>query len=169
MSGNRVSELWEFIALNYPREVIERGDITLVPYAFKAQFGALASGATLTSNINIIANADFVLTDIRYQALADLNPATSGLSPDVLAPYIDLLITDGGSQEQLMQEAQPLASFASHLSTEQSVYPYPRIIGGRSSLIVQVTNVSNVLANPQPYVRTVITFAGALVRGYSKG
>ena len=138
-----------------------RYNIQISPYSYLARFDDLANGATAQQNIQIAANADFVVTNPRMTAFL----AASGI---VQTPMLSLLITDTGSQEQLMSEAVPAVTYCGQpeYANESSILPYPRIISGRSAVAVNVTNFSDLASSPVTYKRVWIVLAGVLVRGF---
>lgn len=136
--------------------------IVLQPYAYVLNFDDLAAGATANKTLNVAANADFVLTSPRYQAVVN----TAG-GEDV-SPMINILLTDTGSQERLSDQAVNLASYFWHPRTAAGELTYPRIISGRSGLSVEVSNYSDIMTATIAYKRLELTFAGVLVRGFER-
>ena len=134
--------------------------LSIQPYAYRIGFADVAAAAAPQAVVNIAANADFVLVAPRYHAIID---AATGWDA---TPMIRVLLTDTGSQEQLMSEAVDLESYFGHPSTAEFRLTYPRIISGRSGLSVQILNYSNILAAPVAYKLVELTFAGVLVRGF---
>jgi len=137
--------------------------ISIQPYAYRAAFADLLNGTSPQQVIQIAANADFVLTSPRYRAVVDNVVDNTQLDAP---PLVRILLTDTGSQEQLMSEAVDLTTYFGHIRTAQFEIQYPRIISGRSGMSVQVTNYSNILTTPQDYKLLELTFAGVLVRGF---
>lgn len=135
--------------------------IELSPYSYRATFENLLNGTTQTKMVNVAANADFVFNAVRYRCVT----AADGV---IAEPLVDILLTDAGSQEQLMVESQPLNLIAGvpTLANDSALWPYPRIISGRSQLNVQASNVSDILSTPVDYDRLVIVFSGVLVRTF---
>jgi hypothetical protein len=143
--------------------------ITIQPYAYQVAFDDLGatSGALQVGVINIAANADFVLTDPRFQAIVDVASLTTPFpSCDIAAPLIDVLLTDSGSQEQLMAEEVPVPTYFAHIASAAPTFMYPRVISGRSQLTVQVRNTSAILTEDIDYLKLRLVFAGVLVRGF---
>jgi len=136
--------------------------LSIQPYAYRVGFAAVAPGASPQSVVNIAANADFVLTAPRFHAVID----AAGVANHDNYPLIRVLMTDTGSQEQLMSEAVDLQSYFGHPLTAEFQLTYPRIISGRSGLSVQITNYSNIMTAPETYVLVELTLAGFLVRGF---
>lgn len=134
------------------------------PYAYPLTFTDLTQGVPQTQSVNNAANSDFILTDPRYQVIRDVDPTS--LDPDVPAPLINVLLTDSGSQEQLMSEAVPLPTYFAHIASAAPHFMYPRVIAGRSQLTCQIQNTSGDLASPIVYPKVVLTFAGVLVRTF---
>lgn len=136
--------------------------LSIQPYAYRCSFAAVAPGASPQTVINIAANADFVLTAPRFHAVID----AAGAANHDNSPLIRVLLTDTGSQENLMSEAVDLLSYFGHPETAEFQLQYPRIISGRSGLAVQINNYSNILTAPETYILVELTFAGVLVRGF---
>jgi hypothetical protein len=140
--------------------------IIIEPYAYPVNFLDLTAGTPQQTTMQIAANADFVLTDPRYQAVRDVDALT--LDPDVAAPLVSILLTDSGSQQQLMSTATALPTYFAHIASAAPKFMYPRIISGRSGLTIQAFNTSDVLTTPVVYPLVSLTFAGVLVRGVSQ-
>lgn len=138
--------------------------LTIQPYAYPVTFTKLTAGTPQSNVIRIAANADFVLTDPRFQVVRDVDAST--LDPDVAAPLVSILLTDTGSQEQLMAEAVPLSTYCAHIASAAPFFMYPRCISGVSGVTVQVANTSDILTTRIVYPAVHIVLAGVLVRGY---
>jgi hypothetical protein len=131
----------------------------ITPYAYPATFTALAQNGQQTQNINIQANADFLLLGIAFRA----NIAAAQTESSVTAPFVRMLIVDTGSNEQFTNAAVDLE--AMYRNAQRSVYlPYPRIIQGRSSLSLQATNYSPGAGETYSFD---IILEGVHVRAYS--
>lgn len=71
-------------------------------FSYPISFAALLNGVPQTTNIAIDAGSDFFLTAITY--LADVTATTAALtSATRYVPQIKMLLTDSGSNRQLMQ------------------------------------------------------------------
>ena len=80
-------------------------------FSYPVLFLALADNATPSTNIQIDAGSDFYLTAITYFAVVD--SATAGVSVSSQpVPAVTVLLTDTGSNRQLMNNPAPLASIA---------------------------------------------------------
>jgi hypothetical protein len=158
-SADQLSAIEGFVGRNYDPN--GNKTITIQPYAYTVVFEDLAAGGSGNKNIQIAANADFVLVAPRsFTVIAD-----SGYVAD---PLVKVLLTDAGSQEQLMSEAISITSYFGQpqRANDTGVLPYPRIISGRSQLNVQVTNYSDILTSSVAYKRLQLDFVGVLVRGF---
>lgn len=136
--------------------------LLITPYAYNLTYTAsqLAAGATFSQVINIAANADFVATGFHYRSFA--TTATSQTNATEDQPFIRILVTDSGSNEQFTNSAIDITNYATGQNFKQPL-PYPRIVSGRSSLTVQLTNYSS----NTPYGIDV-SIEGVLVRAYAQ-
>jgi hypothetical protein len=75
---------------------------------------------------------------------------------------VRILITDSGSNEQFTNSAVDLENYSTNANIVNDL-PYPRIISGRSTLTVQVTNYDTTTT----YSTLDVSFEGVLVRAYS--
>ena len=133
--------------------------LLLTPYGYNLTFAALASGASASQTLNIAANADFIALTIHHRA----NVAAAGQNVSTkTAPLARILVTDSGSNEQFTNTAVDLENFSTNGNIINTL-PYPRIISGRSTLTVSLTNYDA----SQTYNIDVF-FEGVLVRAYSQ-
>lgn len=144
---------------NWLRVLYKKRPLVITPYAYNLTFAALAQGASATQPLSITANADFVLLWLAHRA----NIAGAQNVSTLTAPFARVQITDSGSNEQFFNSATDLMNISR--SGQSELYmPYPRWVGGRSALTVQMTNYA-------PTAETYaidLTLAGVLVRGYSR-
>lgn len=151
------SEIEAFVSRFYPNR-----RLLLTPYAYPLQFTAtqLVAGGNATQPLNISANADFCLIGIGYHA--NLAGAAQTAATKVVMNG-RILVTDTGSNEQFTQGATDLETLSQNANSNGAGnLPYPRMIGGRSVLQVQVFN--DEAANA--YILN-LAFFGVLVRAYS--
>lgn len=142
----------------YAAQWYQGRSLLLVPYGYNLTFSALASGGTASQTINIAANADFIITGLHHRA----NVAAAGQNASTkVAPLARILITDSGSNEQFMNSAVDLENYSSNDQFMINL-DYPRIVSGRSTLTVQLTNYDAA----QTY-NIDLFFRGVLVRAYS--
>jgi hypothetical protein len=127
-------EIAEYVQTLYPPGV----KTSVVPYSYTISFAALTAGATLTGQIPITANADFVHVSSNYRAnIAFAAQTVNG----IVVPLIRILITDSGTNEQFMNAATDITAYCSSFAGQyREDHSYPRVISGRSSLTVQVTS-----------------------------
>jgi hypothetical protein len=102
---------------------------------------AIAPAATQTKQINISANGDFFLT--RFLFAANIANAAQTYN-SLVVPQLRIQITDSGSDEQFCNQSCDISSVAS-LSVLSDTgggcdEPYPRVISGRSTVTVAITN-----------------------------
>ena len=106
---------------------------------YNALFPALAPAGVQTQQIQISANGDFMLLRILYAA----NIAHAAQTVNTLVvPEIAIQITDSGSDENFAITAvniNAMANLAGNANKDVDL-TYPRVISGRSTLTVQVTN-----------------------------
>lgn len=136
--------------------------LLITPYAYSLTFTPtqLAAGATNSQVINIAANADFVATEFAYRSYSATATNQTNATED--QPFLRILVTDSGSNEQFTNSAVDLTNYATGQNFEHPL-PYPRIISGRSTLTVQLTNYSTNTAYGLD-----LSVNGVLVRAYSK-
>lgn len=113
---------------------------TLLPYGYTQTFTALAQGTQQSANLSIVANADFMLTALAFRASLAAQNASQTQSI-MLAPFVRVLLTDGGSNQQMTNQSVDLNNYMSGGGANFfRRLPYPRVISGRSTLQIQVTN-----------------------------
>ena len=153
------AQLESFVRRIYNPDGDPRVDATLTiqPYAYRVNFTDLAAAGEQVKSINISANADFILTSPRYRAKVD------DTANDVI-PQVMVLLTDTGSSEQLTNDQVDISTYFGQIGKAPYTIEYPRIISGRSSLSVALSNYSTALTYD-----IEMTFAGVLVRSYGKG
>ena len=133
--------------------------LTIVPYAYPVQFTTIAQNASSTQQLSVTANADFIWTDLSYHAAISAAQTVSGKT----AAFLRLLITDSGSNEQFTSAAVDLENYATN-GADARVLPYPRWIGGRSALTLQLTNYA---PTAETYSSVDLLLSGLLVRKYN--
>ncbi len=94
------------------------------------------SGTSVTGNVNIQADSNFVLQKMTY--FADIANATQTNNTRVI-PNATIVITDTGSGRQLMESAVPIAAL---FGTGQLpfILPTPRLFQARSTINLVVSN-----------------------------
>ena len=130
--------------------------LLITPFGYTATFLALAQNAQATQTINITANADFCLLGFRHRAQIG---AVQNIG-NKTAPFVRIQITDSGSNEQYTNGAVDLENFSTNTAYENNL-AYPRIISGRSALLLQVTNYA---PTAETYTSLDIFLEGVLVR-----
>ena len=128
----------------------------LVPFAYPVVFTALAQGATQTAMLGITANADFLHLETRYHAQIG---AAQNIGNKTVA-FARLLVTDSGTNEQWSNSPVDLENFCTNGYAECSTY-FPRLVQGRTSLTVQVTNYA---PTAETYTTLELLFAGVLIK-----
>ena len=158
MSAYSIADLESYISRFY-----QGRPLLITPYAYNLTFTPtqLAAGATNSQVINIAANADFVATEISFHSYSGA-AATTQTNGTEDVPFLRMLITDSGSNEQFTNSAVDIGNYASRQNYMRPL-PYPRIVSGRSTLTVQLTNYSTTAA-----YGIDLAVNGVLVRAYSK-
>lgn len=157
MSSYSIADLESYISRFY-----QGRPLLITPYAYSLTYTAsqLLAGATVSQVINIAANADFVATEVAYRSANTTITNQTNASEDV--PFIRVLITDSGSNEQFTNSAVDITNYATGQNFIHPL-PYPRIVSGRSTLTVQLSNYST----NTPYAID-LSVNGVLVRAYNK-
>jgi len=137
--------------------------LLLTPYAYNTTFTTLTQSTSQTSTVNITANADFILTQLHHRAVVDTTVVQTVSSKN--APYVRILITDSGTNEQFTNAAVDLENYSTN-GNIINLLEYPRIISGRSTLTLQVTNYGTAAAATLAVLDVVLS--GVLVRAYTK-
>lgn len=137
--------------------------LLLTPYVYVSQFTTLTFGTTQTNTINITANADFICTQFHHRAVVDLTAVQTAATKN--APYVRMLVTDSGTNEQFTNAAVDLESYSTN-GNIINLLEYPRLISGRSTLTVQVTNFGTAAAVTLASLE--IQLHGVLVRAYTQ-
>jgi hypothetical protein len=133
--------------------------IVILPYAYPLTFTGLAQNTSATQQLSITANADFILTRIKYRASIGAAETVSNKT----AAFVRMLVTDSGTNEQFTSGPVDLENYATNGASMAGNLPFPRFISGRTSLTVTVTNFAPVA---QTYLLD-LSFEGVLVRTYS--
>ena len=132
--------------------------LLITPYAYTVTFSSLAPAATANQIINVAANADFIVTE--FHSRTNVSGSAQTIS-NMTAPFIRVLVTDSGSNEQFTQAAVDIITYTS-VGNFANELPYPRIVSGRSTLTVQLSNYSASETYNVDFVAM-----GVLVRAYS--
>jgi hypothetical protein len=132
--------------------------LLLTPYGYNLTFSGLAAGASATQTLNIAANADFIALVVHHRA--NVAAAAQNVSTKT-APLVRMLVTDSGSNEQFTNSAVDLENYSTNGNIINTL-PYPRIISGRSTLTVTLTNF-----DAASTYNIDVFFEGVLVRAYS--
>lgn len=131
-------------AFNIPPEIRARmkGDgsgRTEDLYTYVTRVETLAAAATDTFNLQIEADAYFVITKLSF--MADIAGAAQTEDSRVI-PLVRCLITDTGSGRNLMSQAVDISSLAGHEGLP-FVTPVDRWIKPNSAINIQFSNYSN--------------------------
>jgi hypothetical protein len=108
-------------------------------YTYVTSVAALNAGTTDTFNLQIEADAYFVITKMSY--MADIAGGAQTEDTRVI-PLVRVLITDTGSGRNLMSQAVDISSLAGHEGLP-FVTPVARWIAPNSAVNIQFSNYSN--------------------------
>lgn len=124
-----------YASSGYPPDVQK----AILPKIYATTFTAIALAATATNQIQISANGDFFCTTLRYRA--NLAAAAQTVT-SIPVSNARVLITDTGTDEQWSNQAVDINSLCgvAGIGGVDMDLPYPRLIAGRSSVTVQITN-----------------------------
>jgi len=145
-----IAEIESFAARFY-----NAGKLLITPDAYTTTFLALAQNASASNVITIASNGDFILLGVRHRA--QIGDAQTVGSRTV--PFVRCLLTDSGSGEQFTNVAIDLENYSS--SDFIVPFVYPRIIQGRSTVTVAVTNYA---PTAETYTSLDISLIGVRVR-----
>lgn len=133
--------------------------LLITPYAYNITFLALAQNTSATQTLNIAANADFIFLSARTRAQIGA-PQDVGI---ITAPFVRMLLIDSGSGEQFTQQPVDILNYGGNPTAEHNL-PYPRIIAGKSTLTVTVTNYA---PTAETYTSLDVMLEGVQVRAYN--
>jgi hypothetical protein len=152
-SSYSIADIESFCARMYQGK-----NLLITPYAYNTTFLALAQNASATNVIQIAANADFIALGFRHRAQIGAAQTVQTITE----PFVRMLVTDSGSNEQFTAAAVDLNNYS--CNGGQGVLrnlPYPRVLAGRSSITVAVTNYA---PTAETYTSLDIFLEGVLVR-----
>lgn len=132
-----ISEIQAFVARTYAKPDGSPRRMSILPYGYTLTFAALAQNGSGGGVINIQANGDFICFGIRHR----VNIGAAQNVSTKTAPFIRVLITDSGTAQQLTAQAVDLENYSQNDAKENPL-PYPRIMSGKSSQTVTLTNYS---------------------------
>lgn len=161
MNPYSISEIEGFCSRYYTLPGGGPRPLSIVPYGYNMIFTAMTAATVQTQLVNIAANADFVALGLRSRAGVGVGV---GINVGTIAvPFVRLLITDTGSNEQFTNSAVDLQNYAPSQPYAHPL-PYPRIVSGRSVLSCTATAYA-------PAAETITTLDvyiyGVLVRAYA--
>lgn len=105
-------------------------------FVYEAQTVALGTGANAVDQIQIQADADFILQKLAYQA--DIAGATQTISSRVV-PNVLVQLTDTGSNRQLFQQPVPIPSIFG-TGELPFILPNPRLFMKTSVIQIDFTS-----------------------------
>jgi len=152
-----MTELYAWILGQYPRDS-QNDKFLIQPYYYPVDLLDIHPGATKTGQIQIAANADFIILSMNYRCSQN-NGDASDTNGDVV-PKLQLQITDVGSSMQFASSNVDIATFMGRINEAPYTAPWPRMVSGRSSLSLQATSY----AGTDIYAQLTVTFWGLLVQ-----
>jgi hypothetical protein len=129
--------------LQYVTNELAKQEIQAIPYTYTVPFSvpgafnALAAGATLTTALNIQADADFLILNQTFSA-NQLN-ASYASAAELTAPNVSIFMNDTGSGNALMDNPVPVAELFGNARLP-FVLPQPRRLAAKATLQVQAIN-----------------------------
>lgn len=108
-------------------------------FSYVVQFTAVAEGDRDSQNIQIDASSDFFLTALTYFATINASTAVIDVSTFVI-PVATLLITDNGSNRQLMSAPVPLYLLAGDGNHPHRLI-HPRLFRANSSVSLTLNSI----------------------------
>jgi hypothetical protein len=151
------AEIVDYVNSVYPAETRK----VIVPYYYTLNFTSLAAGATQSQQLSITANADFLYLSTSYRANAT---AYDNSISNLQVPFVRILITDSGTNEQFMYSPISLANYCTNnIVAEDSMMPFPRIVSGRSALTIALSSYEASTA----YAQIDVVLLGCLVRVFN--
>lgn len=111
--------------------------IVRFPYTYNAVFSAgIAAAGNATVNVAITADAPFLIVNSTYEADVAGSAVTAS---SYVYPLMSVLLTDTGSNRQMMDVAVPVTSIFGN-GQFPYVWPEPKLMPANSVLQVQVTS-----------------------------
>lgn len=151
---------YSFLDLQAFASAIYNGrQLLMVPYAYNVTVLALAQNGVSNQSLSITANADFILTGMKYRAQIGAAQTVSNKT----AAFVRVLITDSGSNEQFTNAAVDLENYSTNGGDSRDL-PFPRFIQGRTALTMQFTNYA---PTAETYTSIDFMLEGVLVRAVS--
>lgn len=153
------SEIESFVSRFYTKPGAMSPKLLITPYAYTTTFLNLTQGSTATNVVNISADSDFVLLAFRHRAQIGTAQTVTGRT----APFVRMLVTDSGSNEQYTSSAIDLGNYSANGLVDH-VLAYPRVVSGRSTLTVLLTNFAPIA---ETYTSIDVLLDGVRVRTYT--
>jgi len=119
---------------SYCRSIYGDKNLLIIPNAYPLALGSIADGAVVNSQVQIRANADFILLSVSFTG----DPASQ------------ILLTDSASGEQFTSRpvfAQDYTCLDASTPGVARDLPYPRFIAGNSSITAQVVGDNATVAD----------------------
>lgn len=127
-------------------------------FHYPLRFTAIANTDVDTLSVSVDAGSDFFLTALTF--FATISGSTAGLTVATnVVPIVTLLITDSGSNRQLMQNPVPLPLLAGDGNHPHRLI-YPRLFLRNSNIQVQMAS-----SDPVTYGNIWVNFEGFRVYG----
>lgn len=161
-----ISEIEAFCNRFYQEEVpmpdgstvLRNRKLLITPHAIPTTFLNVAPGVAQNAIVTMAANADFILLGFHHRAtLASAQTAASKV-----CPFVRMLLTDSGTNEQFTSSAVDLEAYSSNANVVNAL-PYPRVLSGRTTVTMTVTSFAPIA---ETYAVLDIIMEGVLVRAY---
>jgi hypothetical protein len=118
------------------QQAIKDASVWRKPFTYATSFLALAAASTVTNNIAIQADADFLILAQTYAA----DVAAAGQTVQTATnPLANVLLINTGTGENLMNQALPVTDIFGS-GQFPFILPQPILLPARSNLAVQVNN-----------------------------
>jgi len=150
------SEISNFVRASYTGKIPDGAFISLAPKRYAIALGALAAGGVTSGQIQIAANADFLLTNIAARAAISATPQNIANVP---LPLARITFTDTSTDEQWQNVATDLPTYANMGFASWNDEPYPRLIPGLATITVSVASYDT-----QAYSALDVIFIGVRIK-----
>ena len=140
MQGYSFKDLNDFLQATYVDENGSPYALQVQPYSYPVRFANVAQNVTAPGSLPINSDGDFICLGLSHQAFSI---ATALTEATAIQTQARLMIVDTGSQQRWFDSDAALEVVSANAATELRTFPVPRIVKGRSSLQVSLTNLAN--------------------------
>lgn len=121
-------------------------------FIYTAAVAALTAGTSSTSQLNIFADGDFIITKTNFFVNLD---GTALTASSKIVPLVNVQIMDTGSGRNWQNEALPLVNYAGEQGLPLNL-PVPKIVKANANLTVTFSNISSAT----DYANVYLSFIG---------